>query len=472
MRLRLPFKLSIVVALVLCLCFSCDKNTEGAKEKNQIDTSSSVTYNHPSEIPANHLCPKIYKGDFFRLTGFEMGWFLLKPINIAPSRSQEAIVTDRLSGGQRALYFWWYLDAEVSNGGFSQFYFNGYGEYIPEIKKGLEYIGDVEMLKLVTDAHEVYLKYSSVVADARDDMEFGSKFYEDMEELEAFSSMYYKKNEQTMEILRQYALKRPNEFGMDLAGQPIDPKFTGTCERKDSTGKILETTIVKNGILEGKHTVYYESGVKKQETDYINGVFKGIQSKWSANAVLSEKRTTIDSLDMAICEETYYGNGQRSELTFKNKNDEKTGPHQEWYENGQLKVDEIYLNSGWKRVGEVKEYWKDGSPRLIANAFPKDSGRVTYQNYWDESGEQLLKDGNGKYYRETSRCFFESCDTSIYIVQLQDYQRHGISERYKNGVIKSRTNYKNGEMHGLYQYFDKEGKLKEESQYRNGKKVK
>jgi uncharacterized protein YwqG len=33
----------------------------------------------------------------------------------------------RLSPGQKALFFIWYLDAEVTNGGFIQFYWNGKG---------------------------------------------------------------------------------------------------------------------------------------------------------------------------------------------------------------------------------------------------------------------------------------------------------------------------------------------------------
>jgi hypothetical protein len=33
----------------------------------------------------------------------------------------------------------------VRNGGFPQFYLNGYGEYIPPIKEGLKLIGDTAM---------------------------------------------------------------------------------------------------------------------------------------------------------------------------------------------------------------------------------------------------------------------------------------------------------------------------------------
>src|SRR5687767_6879013 len=75
-----------------------------------------------------HFRPKLSKGDFFKLTGFDFGWFVLEPISIFVKDKEHEIERGKsLSYGQKALYYWWYVDAQVTNGGFVQFYYNGYG---------------------------------------------------------------------------------------------------------------------------------------------------------------------------------------------------------------------------------------------------------------------------------------------------------------------------------------------------------
>lgn len=57
----------------------------------------------------------------------------LEPINIAIGDENEKDLATRFSPAQKALYYVWYLDAEVTNGGFIQFYWNDYRKYIPLI---------------------------------------------------------------------------------------------------------------------------------------------------------------------------------------------------------------------------------------------------------------------------------------------------------------------------------------------------
>ena len=97
-----------------------------------------------------HFRPELNKGEFFKLSGYDFGWFVLEPISkFVKDREHEIERGKYLSYGQKALYYWWYLDAQVTNGGFVQFYYNGYGPYVPTIIRGLEHIGDKEMADLV-----------------------------------------------------------------------------------------------------------------------------------------------------------------------------------------------------------------------------------------------------------------------------------------------------------------------------------
>jgi len=64
-----------------------------------------------------HLKPDIAKEQISGLQDWDYLWAILSPINKAQSEKHEIELAKRLSSGQKALYFWWYLDAQVTNGG-------------------------------------------------------------------------------------------------------------------------------------------------------------------------------------------------------------------------------------------------------------------------------------------------------------------------------------------------------------------
>jgi hypothetical protein len=72
----------------------------------------------------NHLKPDFDKSEFEELDSWDFGWAILQPINLAADKESEKALSKRFSPGQKALYFFWYLDEEVTNGGFIQFYWN------------------------------------------------------------------------------------------------------------------------------------------------------------------------------------------------------------------------------------------------------------------------------------------------------------------------------------------------------------
>jgi hypothetical protein len=54
----------------------------------------------------------------------------------------------------KELYFWSFLDGQVSNGGFMQFFENRFGYMVPDIKKFYRQIGDLEGLETLEKAEE------------------------------------------------------------------------------------------------------------------------------------------------------------------------------------------------------------------------------------------------------------------------------------------------------------------------------
>ena len=159
----------------------------------------------------NHLTPNFKPAEFDSLHSWDLGWALLEPINLGSDYESEISLSKRLSGGQKALYFFWYLDAEVTNGGFIQFYWNDKRKYLPAIKAGLELIKDHDMLNLVERADDLFLKNKIRFDNGATGEDF-SKLYDDIPKFEDLDEEYYKLHEITMDRIETYARNRPSEF--------------------------------------------------------------------------------------------------------------------------------------------------------------------------------------------------------------------------------------------------------------------
>ncbi|HYE56769.1 MAG TPA: DUF4375 domain-containing protein [Chitinophagaceae bacterium] len=163
--------------------------------------------------PSGHFRPKISREAFEKQTGFDFGWLLLEPLSDMIKKKRHEIDRGRrLSYGQKSLYYWWYIDAEVTNGGFVQFYYNGYDEYVPTIVRGLEYINDSEMVALVQRADALYQKKKRIIERARDEQSFGDNLYDQLEDFEVLDNEYYKLHHQTMARFEAYIRQHPEEF--------------------------------------------------------------------------------------------------------------------------------------------------------------------------------------------------------------------------------------------------------------------
>ena len=103
----------------------------------------------------------------------------------------------------------------------------------------------------------------------------------------------------------------------------------------------MATGVEVNGIKEGKWFFYYENSEVYKEINFLNGVEDGECKMW-------------------------HENGNPYLVQYK-KNGQTTGIWKEYYENGRIK--------------EVGEY-------INGEYFPYD--------FWNEEGQQLLKEGTGK----------------------------------------------------------------------------
>ena len=159
----------------------------------------------------HHLLPEFDSSLFESLRSWEFGWAILEPINIASSRDDDKELSRRFSPGQKALYFFWYLDAQVTNGGFIQFYWNYYQDYIPAIIAGLKLIGDTALLTLVEEAQNSYIRNKEKF-DFQRNGEDWQPLYDELKEFEEYDQLYYKTHNATMDLFEKYIRQNPSEF--------------------------------------------------------------------------------------------------------------------------------------------------------------------------------------------------------------------------------------------------------------------
>jgi hypothetical protein len=189
---------------IAAILFSCGQSNQTPVIADQADLYNTFD-------TANHLRPTFDKIHFDTSHGWEFCWAVLEPINIAKSQEEDKELSKRFSPGQKALYFFWYLDDEVTNGGFIQFYWNQYRQYLPAIRTGLELIGDHEMLQLLDKADKEFITHKKKFEFQFKQDDWGP-LYNDLKNFDKFDEAYYKINNHTMELIEKYARLHPEEF--------------------------------------------------------------------------------------------------------------------------------------------------------------------------------------------------------------------------------------------------------------------
>ncbi len=103
--MKRQFTLEVILICTVFLA-ACGQTSNSSMRVNLYDTFDK----------SHHLRPEFPKADFNTLRDWDFGWFLLEPLNIAESLEHEVELSKQFSPGQKALYFYWFLDAEVTNG--------------------------------------------------------------------------------------------------------------------------------------------------------------------------------------------------------------------------------------------------------------------------------------------------------------------------------------------------------------------
>lgn len=133
---------------------------------------------------------------------------------------------DKLSAHEKVFQCVWGLEAEVNNGGFKQFYFNGAGDHAAETVKSLEAIGANQTAKLVQRTNALFgeagpspdrfkrQKQLFALEDAGKDMD-----------MESMTKEFLKYNDPLGKLLEAYVVKNAEAFRVKLRPR-LTKRFT------------------------------------------------------------------------------------------------------------------------------------------------------------------------------------------------------------------------------------------------------
>lgn len=115
---------------------------------------------------------------------------------------------------RQAIYLIWYLEAEVNNGGYNQFYFNSSGQYYQLLPDALKLVGADKFSNLTERANKIYQQENKKITKHQDGtLEGFSKSYED-NPLNNFDTEFYDlyKTENLQQIQVAFIRNHKTEF--------------------------------------------------------------------------------------------------------------------------------------------------------------------------------------------------------------------------------------------------------------------
>ncbi len=211
--------------------------------------------------------------------------------------------------------------------------------------------------------------------------------------------------------------------------------FSGVAFEDFPNGKKKSRAEFKNGKLEGKVTIWHNTGEKSSIVNYKNGVRVGKETHWYPTGSLKlEVNYDSEGKATGICKE-YHDNGQvLSEGKFTSGLEE--GKHSWYFKDGALDQTIVYVNG--LAHGKVMHYYQDGTKKMDAD----------YED-GQPSGTLILFHRNGKKKTKTiyARGYEEgeelTWDKRGILVEKRIYEKGESKQHfiYRSGSIKTKEGH-------------------------------
>lgn len=274
--------------------------------------------------------------------------------------------------------------------------------------------------------------------------------------------------------------------GQVISNRTIEDKEKNFISLYDVLGGKVEDVVVdRDGVYNGKQTLYYSNGTVAAENEFKNGMKNGLSVKYHMNK------------------------NKKEECTYKD--DKLEGYYQSWYDNGNIESEGWYAEDtkegfwmSYNAAGKIveKEYYLGGAqlgPQYYYTANGKHRKTVWYdynifekEVFFDTTGKptvtRITPNGNGEYidmepFGVVSRKatlkggFFNGVHTEYYPdgkVSAVTYYKNGLLDTlytsyFSNGKVSLVGSYVNNNKHGSWKhYHNVTGKLEKEEIFRFG----
>ena len=406
--------------------------------------------NHTDELP------RLSRVEFFGSRGGE----LIPAVAQAIERWAEA-TPGGLSPAHRSILAWARLSIDVPNGGLDQFFYNQRGD--DDVEELIHLLDRIEVPRagnLLRDAIVIYRQNQpAFCVDNPWDGLFGSiKAFRKLERSIVNLVVHGDR------ALEAWIRSHVAELVVDEAGNPIDPRFTGTVEVCWPNGLLRESLEVKRGKPHGAYREYFDDGTIQMVSFYRSGEVTG--DFWPDGRVKRKKSRRGPQTII----EWYHPSGVLQKRYVKAKNGDVLEPDRLYHENGQL-AEEVHF-AGREKRGPWLRFFDDGSPRLQAEYAVGET--LIVHNQWADDRTQVVKDGSGVY--DDDGC---AVGVEYDVVMRFDWQHvrelkggipHGQQRTYRREVLWSVSSCDEGEPGDSTTYWDN-GRVRSISRVVGGQRV-
>lgn len=384
--------------------------------------------------------PRIQRADYYSL---QKDYLISKIENGLPqwcNENQRVQLIQKLRPEIKEMYFWLYLDGQVSNGGFEQFYSNGFAYMIPEIKKFYQRVGEKKGLEILEKSEVWYQNRNK------------EEVWMDLT-LQNLDQEFYANEDLSESKIEAYVRANSHLYVRDENGDVFPRNFSGKLVSVDPIRKERKVVEVKDNLVVGPVKLFTLEGIPVEELNYENGKQLGSQKYFDESGLLEREEILyleVDYKDIRY----FYPSGQVKISLRQNSEGQMIAEYSRYHENGTLAFT-YHLDKNGKHIGPYFEYYPNGSKMLEVD---RRGEEPKFINYWDENGVQQLIDGTG-YYNDF---FAYGGDTTRYEYHFVDFKKHGIQKEFLNGVLVKYTEMNHGLYDGYHREYYPDGRLKEE----------
>lgn len=391
--------------------------------------------------------PRIQKADYYSL---DKVYFISKIVDGLPqwyNENQFNLLIQKLRPEIKEMYFWLYLDGQVSNGGFSYFFENGYAYMIPEIKKFYQRIEEEKGLEILEKAGEWFKNRPR------------EEVWIDLT-LDNLDKAFYANKDASEQRIEDYVRANSHLYLRDENGEIFPQNFSGKLVSVDPIRKERKEVEVIDNLVMGTVKLFTLDGTPIEELNFVNGKQLGSQKYFDESGRLEREEILYASADYKDIR-YFYPNGQVKTSLRDNSDGKMIGEYSRYHENGSLAFS-YQLDANGNHTGPYFEYYPDGSKKVEVDHRGEEP---KYINYWDESGVQQLVDGTGIF---TDSYSYDGV-TIRYEYQFVDFKKHGVQKEFRNGVLIDYREMSVGQLDGYFRKFYPNGKLHQEYLIKNGK---